>query len=142
MKHRKRPEAAAGFTLVEVIATIVVIGLMSTFVLSFFNDSIKQSAVPIAWMQHENTIHNNLEDVTNLYVEEVNSVSSNFDLSSFQGQLGNYTTSEVTMGSFSGNAFSTSGSGVLFVKVQDADGQEYLTLYTDTRNRTQPFMVH
>lgn len=55
-----------GFTLIEIIITLVVVAIMGAIVASFFNTSMTKSSLPINVVKQEN----NVEDVMELIISD------------------------------------------------------------------------
>lgn len=149
-RHGKR---RAGFSLIEIIVTIMLMGIAATTLVTFLNATLSESHKAYTWVYQEADMGTTIEDITADYIRDVNS-NSTFNVSTFYGNIsttvptGNKTIASITkqLGCFnSGGNFTTAGcttSDVILVTVVEKDGRHLTTLFTKSRDATDPVRVH
>ena len=147
-----RTSRFSGFTLIEIIITLIVLGYTGAMLFEVLNSSPAKSWAPLEWVREETQIGSVLELATSEYMSEVNSDSVGGDsvgeFTNFVSNLsstiravtppenGTITTSEVCF-----NSSGTLSSGcateqvpLVWVEVTDENGRRYHTLFAKTRN--------
>ena len=148
--HRHRHHTQAGVTLLEIIVTIVLFGIVASYLVSYINSTLPESHNAYIWVSQENDIGNEMEDLITEYIKEVNRTDSDFDISSFNSSLdlsgSNYSTVAKQFVCFNDSGvMSTSGCGqddVLMVSVTDPNGRVQYSLFTQTRTASEPYRIH
>ncbi len=149
-------ESQQGFSLIEIIITLVILAWTGAMLFQFMNTTIPVSHRPVDWILQETQIGSALEDATAEYMQDVNSntITSNFDsfVSDLQGTVTNLSVpTNVTMLAeqrcFNSNgnldsACSDDQVPLLRVRAQDPNGRYYVTLFAQTRYPNDPNGAH
>ena len=80
MKHNK------GFTLIEVIITIVIMAVAAAAFLAFFGKALTGSAVPAGQVQNQYKLIQQMETITSQYRDQITNNAS-FSLSTFKSSF-------------------------------------------------------
>jgi len=64
MKSRKYIDTESGFTLLEVVVTLIVAAILGTILVSFMGSNITGSATPLLRVQNASTISQVMENIT------------------------------------------------------------------------------
>jgi prepilin-type N-terminal cleavage/methylation domain-containing protein len=70
-------ESESGFTLIEVIVTIVVISILATMLYTYFGSAITQSAAPLIRLGSTIQLQNVMENITADYLNTYSKTTSN-----------------------------------------------------------------
>ena len=79
MKKRTKRNSR-GFTLIEVIVTIVIVAILGTLLVSYMSGGIAKSGLPVIWVKQEFNIFETMEKITADYQK---ALLSTFSLSDF-----------------------------------------------------------
>ncbi len=120
-----------GFTLVEVIVTIVVMALAATAFMTYLGRGFTRSAIPVSQVQSQYKLIQQMEIITSQYREQITANPTTFTLSAFRD---NYVTSQPYVDSGkTGLIQLTSGTyttqSVLRVTLVDGD-QTLMSIFT------------
>ena len=72
-----------GFTLLEVIITMVVVAILGTIIYAFMGTAVTQSGLPVIGVKENLELAEVLEKITADYREALNSGGASFDLAAF-----------------------------------------------------------
>ena len=64
-----------GFTLIETIITVILVGLMGAFLVVFLGDKLTHSADPVGWAEDASAVEDTMERIVSDYVVAMNSAS-------------------------------------------------------------------
>jgi prepilin-type N-terminal cleavage/methylation domain-containing protein len=64
---------SGGFTLIEVIVTIVIAAILGTFLVSYMSGGIVKSSIPVIWVKQEFNLFETMEKITGDYQKAVSS---------------------------------------------------------------------
>ena len=77
-----------GFTLIEVIVTIVIVAILGTFLVSYMSGGIAKSSIPVIWVKQEFNLFETMEKITVDYQKAVSSTSfSSSDMDTFRSTI-------------------------------------------------------
>ncbi|HOO90595.1 MAG TPA: prepilin-type N-terminal cleavage/methylation domain-containing protein [Syntrophales bacterium] len=111
--------SSSGFTLIEVIVTLVIASILAVIVFTFMNTGVTKSGMPVIWTKHEYELSEVMDKVTADYRNAVGNPS--FDLSSFKSQIEekyrSYISVEYTDFAFTGTDYEESGTNPNILKV-------------------------
>lgn len=82
MKLKRRN---GGFTLIEVIVSLVVAGILGTFLITFLGTGITKSSVPVFWVKTQYELSEVMDKITADYSVAVSGES--FDINDFKDQI-------------------------------------------------------
>lgn len=80
-----------GFTLIEVIVTIVVMALAATAFMTYLGRGFTRSAIPVTQVQSQYRLIQQMEIITSQYREQITANPTSFTLSAFRD---NYVTGQ------------------------------------------------
>lgn len=139
MKKRGR----SGFTLLEIIVSLVLVSILASLAVSFFGAGVKRTDVPMTQLQTDSvlqaTMENIIQDYKNKFTKDLpsltNKIQSAGTTSSVYAPSGaSYYVSENTYVSLSGNAFTSSGTETNYllvtIKPSSASGVSLTYLFT------------
>jgi prepilin-type N-terminal cleavage/methylation domain-containing protein len=95
MKLKRRN---GGFTLIEVIVSLVVAGILGTFLISFLGTGVTKSSVPVLWVKTQYELSEVMDKITADYRVAVSDEA--FDINDFKDQIDADYTEYVTSTSF------------------------------------------
>jgi len=109
-----------GFTLIEVIVTLVVASILGVIVFTFMGTSVTQSSIPVIWTKNQYEMFEVMDKITADYRNAVGSTT--FDLSSFKAEIEETYSSynikaQYTNFIYSGTNYAESGSDTNILKV-------------------------
>ena len=78
---KRTTKNSKGFTLIEVIVTIVIAAILGTFLVSYMSGGITKSSIPVIWVKQEFNVFETMEKITADYRNAVS--SSSFNLNTF-----------------------------------------------------------
>ncbi len=120
--------SSRGFTLIEVIVTLVVSSILAVMVFTFMNAGLTRSVIPVNWTKDQYELSEVMDKITADYRNTVG--TSSFDLSSFKsridGDYGSYITTEYTDFALNGTDYEESGSDPNILKVTLVKGEHSL----------------
>jgi len=148
-KVQQRSSMDGGFSLVEIIITLVLISLAGLALFQFMNTTVPVSSQPARWVADEAEMGVALEEITAEFIHDVTD-DANINATDFNTFLDTFATTatgkatgkDLTVttdkGCFdsSGALISTCGTNdapVLRVVVEDDNGRKYSVLYAQTR---------
>ena len=138
--------------MVEIIITLVVIGITGSMLFEFMNTTIPISGEPARWVEQEASMGRLLEDITADYIHDVNAVSIGSDFSAFTSSFRSTALAAATGTGMTVHAdvVCFNSSGVLAascateavplvrVVVEDPNGRKYPVLFAQTRVPSDP----
>ncbi len=74
-----------GFTLIELIVTLVVASILGTMLFQFMGVGVTQSGVPLHWLQEEYELSEAIEQITSDYKDAIKGPS--FNLANFKSAI-------------------------------------------------------
>lgn len=94
MNTQRNAALEAGFTLIETIVFMVLLGLFGSFLFSYVQTTTESSVVAASWLQEENQLQNMMEDIVAEYKElltenSVDAVSGTDDLETLKAYAEN-----------------------------------------------------
>lgn len=127
-----------GFTLLEVILTVLIGVFLATVLFNFTGEALRQSGRPIRIAKDEAGIEKKMEEIISRYVQEVNDRQNpDAALVNIQTWIAeNYPTATTQFITFdaNGNEQAVASGDTLKVAVQDS-GHRLVALLTNSRNK-------
>ncbi len=140
-------------TLVEIIATIVILAIAGLMLFTFMNTTVHESNEIVSWVVDEAELNNELERITAEYIQGVNADDIEADfLTTFQGAINTTPTNAdsvssiaTELGCLDAKSWSTScvAYDMLKVTVTDVNNRQYVAIFSQTRATGEdPSRVH
>jgi prepilin-type N-terminal cleavage/methylation domain-containing protein len=85
-RFRRFHKSARGFTLIEVIVTLVVAAILGTILVVYMGTGITKSGIPIIWVQQEFGVYRAMERITAVYQNDLKTTP--FSLDTFKAKIG------------------------------------------------------
>jgi len=125
-----------GFTLIEVIVSLVIAGILATFLFSFLGTGVTKSSVPLFWVKTQYELSEVMDKITADYRDTVGGES--FDINDFKDQIEADYAEYITGTSFTdfvwnseNSTYEESGSNGNIMKVTLGKGDHaVMTLFT------------
>ena len=76
-----------GFTLLEVIITLLVASILGTMIYTFLGTSITKSGIPVNLVKEDFELVSVLEKITDDYRQEIETAGASFDLATFVSNI-------------------------------------------------------
>jgi prepilin-type N-terminal cleavage/methylation domain-containing protein len=77
-----------GFSLLEIIITLVLIGILGVLLTTLSGSSLTQSAQPLLWTQDRLEVRSEIENLVALYARRVNQADDQDYLEDFRDEIG------------------------------------------------------
>jgi prepilin-type N-terminal cleavage/methylation domain-containing protein len=84
-RFRRFHSSTGGFSLIELIVTLLVAAILGTFLVVYMGTGITKSGIPVIWVKQEFTVYQVMEKITAEYQNALK--TSPFDLAAFAGQI-------------------------------------------------------
>jgi prepilin-type N-terminal cleavage/methylation domain-containing protein len=84
-RFRRFHKSARGFTLIEVIVTLVVAAILGTILVVYMGTGITKSGIPIIWVQQEFGVYRAMERITAVYQNDLKTTP--FNLTTFKAKI-------------------------------------------------------
>ncbi|MEA3486302.1 MAG: prepilin-type N-terminal cleavage/methylation domain-containing protein [Thermodesulfobacteriota bacterium] len=84
---RSAKTKANGFSLIEIIITLVVVSILGTIMYTFLNTGITKSSIPLNLVREDFELESVLEKITDDYRRAVQTNGGSFDLAAFVGTI-------------------------------------------------------
>ena len=124
-----------GFTLIEIIATITMAGILSTIFIQFMGTALMRSGDAVNIVRDEASIEGLMEEIISDYLKEINNNSPENALSTIKAiNYGSDVTMEYIQFDGSGNEQPSGSSNFLKVTIQ-ARGHKLTTVLTKSRDK-------
>ena len=130
-----------GFTLIEIIATIMMAGILSAIFIQFMGTALMRSGDSVNIVRDEASIEGLMEEIISDYLKEINNNSPENALSTIKAiNYGSDVTMEYIQFDGSGNEQPSGSSNFLKVTIQ-ARGHKLTTVLTKSRDKTDDPIV-
>ena len=132
---------ASGFSLIEVIATIIVMGIMASFFIHFMGTALNQSWKSVEFVAGEADAEGKIEEIIAYYTSKINDDPEDA-LSSVQSQFGGVATMKyIRFSTTTGEETEDSSTDPWNLKVTiDAPGNKLSTILTKSRTNPYPMV--
>lgn len=139
-KRTERLQCQEGFTLVEIIVTLILISITGVVMFPVLHTNLTKSAVPVVRLENQYHLIQAMDRLTARYRDEIQNDSlniSDFDINDFKTNYvdvspfrdaGN--TGFLAAGQITGNAYNTQSTNILRVTLVDGD-QTLVSLFTE-----------
>lgn len=139
-KFRRFHKSARGFTLIEVIVTLVIAAILGTFLVVYMSGGITKSGIPIIWVKQGFSVYQVMERITADYKNDLK--TTGFDLATFSAKINSAAKVNALYGSdidssivtntafdtiISTTTFGESGTSAYIIKVTLRKGDQSLT---------------
>ena len=107
----KHTASHKGFTLLEIIVTIILVGITAAIMFPALGTNLTRSAEPVNRLNDHHLLIQEMDKWTGIYRDEIR--NHNLDISSFKTNVdasANYLDSTAYINSFNGGAYSTQGT--------------------------------
>jgi prepilin-type N-terminal cleavage/methylation domain-containing protein len=84
-RFRRFHKSTRGFTLIEVIVTLVVAAILGTILVVYMSGGITKSGIPIIWVQQEFGVYRAMERITAVYQNDLKTTP--FSLATFSAKI-------------------------------------------------------
>ncbi len=130
-----------GFTLIEIIATIMMAGILSAIFIQFMGTALMRSGDSVNIVRDEASIEGLMEEIISDYLKEINNNSPENALSTIKAKnYGSDVTMEYIQFDGSGNEQPSGSSNFLKVTIQ-ATGHMLTTILTKSREKANDPIV-
>ena len=130
-----------GFTLIEIIATIMMAGILSAIFIQFMGTALMRSGDSVNIVRDEASIEGLMEEIISDYLKEINNNSPENALSTIKAKnYGSDVTMEYIQFDGSGNEQPSGSSNYLKVIIH-ATGHKLTTILTKSRDKTDDPIV-
>ncbi|MEW6428611.1 MAG: prepilin-type N-terminal cleavage/methylation domain-containing protein [Thermodesulfobacteriota bacterium] len=142
MTQAVRP-SQQGFTLLEIIAILILGSILAAFLAPYITTSVSQSTAPLVNLKKTLSAYQTMEAISADYramLDNAYATGTSVDLTALQTKIGSgnqnnsygtYTVQENKFIQFTGNAEQASGATTLLkVRITDSAGNAYTTLFT------------
>ena len=120
-----------GFTLIEIIVTLILIAITAAIMFPVLGDSLIKSPEPINRVNTQHVLIQEMDRWNGLYR---NAIKGNFDLASFKSDIDNnasYLDNTSYVNSFNGGAYTTQGTNKILMVTLKKDNQTLYALFSD-----------
>lgn len=130
-----------GFTLIEIIATIMMAGILSAIFIQFMGTALMRSGDSVNIVRDEASIEGLMEEIISDYLKEINNNSPENALSTIKAKnYGSDVTMEYIQFDGDGNEQPSGSSNYLKVTIQ-ATGHKLTAILTKSREKTDDPIV-
>jgi len=137
MKYLRMIKKQKGFTLIEVILTIIIAAIAGSMLVAYVNKSMIRSSQPLRWLDAGLTLNKIMENITSDYNNNPDITALSASVGGVGPQTNAYGTYTVVQNSYiefdgGGNeiADTTDPCEMLKVTISDDTGQKFTSLFT------------
>ena len=122
-----------GFTLLEIIATLILISISAAVMFPVLGTSLVRSAEPVERLNDHHLLVQEMDRWTGTYRDEIR-LTGTVDISVFKTNVdtnANYLDSTTYINSFNGGAFNTQGTNTILRVILARNGQTLVALFAE-----------
>jgi len=129
---KKHAASNKGFTLLEIIATLILVGITSAIMFPVMGTNLIGSAKPVNRLNDHHLLIQEMDKWTGIYRDEI--LNDTLDITSFKTNVdssANYLDSTAYINSFNGGAYSTRGTNKILRVTLINNGQTLVALFAE-----------
>jgi prepilin-type N-terminal cleavage/methylation domain-containing protein len=120
-----------GFTLIEIIVTLILISISAAIMFPVMGTNLTQSAKPVQRLNDHHLLIQEMDKWTGIYRDEIRNNGS-VDIASFKTNVdsnANYLGSTTYINSFNGGAYATQGTNTILRVILNQNDQTLVALF-------------
>ena len=128
----KQTASHKGFTLVEIIVTIILVGITAAIMFPVLGTNLTRSAEPVNRLNDHHLLIQEMDKWTGIYRDEIR--NNTLDITSFKTNVdssANYLDSTAYINSFNGGAYTTQGTNKILRVSLINNGQTLVALFAE-----------
>lgn len=128
----KQTASHKGFTLVEIIVTIILVGITAAIMFPALGTNLTRSADPVNRLNDHHLLIQEMDKWTGIYRDEIQ--NNTLDITSFKTNVdssANYLDSTAYINSFNGGAYTTQGTNKILRVTLINNGQTLVALFAE-----------
>jgi prepilin-type N-terminal cleavage/methylation domain-containing protein len=128
----KQTASHKGFTLVEIIVTIILVGITAAIMFPVMGTNLTRSAEPVNRLNDHHLLIQEMDKWTGIYRDEIR--NDTLDITSFKTNVdsnANYLDSTAYINSFNGGAYSTQGTNKILRVTLVNNDQALVALFAE-----------
>ena len=128
----KQTASHKGFTLVEIIVTIILVGITAAIMFPALGTNLTRSAEPVNRLNDHHLLIQEMDKWTGIYRDEIQ--NNTLDITSFKANVdssANYLDSTAYINSFNGGAYTTQGTNKILRITLINNGQTLVALFAE-----------
>lgn len=121
-----------GFTLLEIIVTLILVGITGAIMFPVMGTNLIQSAEPVTRLNDHHLLIQEMDKWTGVYREEIK--NNTLDISGFKTTIdagANFLGATSYVNSFNGGTYTTQGSNTILRVALTHNGQTLVALFTE-----------
>ena len=128
----KQTASHKGFTLVEIIVTIILVGITAAIMFPALGTNLTRSAEPVNRLNDHHLLIQEMDKWTGIYRDEIQ--NNTLDITTFKTNVdssANYLDSTAYINSFNGGAYTTQGTNKILRVTLINNGQTLVALFAE-----------
>ena len=128
----KQTASHKGFTLLEIIVTIILVGITAAIMFPALGTNLTRSAEPVNRLNDHHLLIQEMDKWTGIYRDEIQ--NNTLDITSFKTNVdssANYLDSTAYINSFNGGAYTTQGTNKILRITLINNGQTLVALFAE-----------
>ncbi len=128
----KQATSHKGFTLVEIIVTIILVGITAAIMFPALGTNLTRSAEPVNRLNDHHLLIQEMDKWTGIYRDEIR--NNTLDITSFKTNVdssANYLDSTAYINTFNGGAYTTQGTNKILRVTLINNGQTLVALFAE-----------
>ena len=121
-----------GFTLIEIIVTLILVGISAAIMFPAMGTSLIQSAEPVKRLNDHHLLIQEMDKWTGVYRDEIQ--NNSLDITNFKTDVdsnANYLDNTAYINSFNGGAYNTQGTNKILQVSLANNGQTLVALFAE-----------
>ena len=124
--------AQNGFTLLEIIVTLILVGITAAIMFPAMGTNLTRSAEPVNRLDDHHLLIQEMDKWTGIYRDDIRNGS--LDITGFKTAVdagANYLDSTTYINSFNGGAYTTQGTNKILRVILEKNGQTLVALFAE-----------